>query len=309
MTKGTSYPRSRSTAPHALAAVLLGLWLGPAAPAAAHDFWIEPADFAPAVGEAVAVELRVGEHLAGDPVPRRAEGIVRFIVRDAEGEQEVRGVAGVAPAGVVRPRTAGVHVLAYETRPVAIELAAEKFERYLAEEGLERVSAERAARGESGRPGRELYSRSAKSLLAAGGWYGEGLDRPVGLPLELVPLRAPDALGGKTAALPVRLLFRGRPIAGVAVAALPAVEPAAARRGRTGPDGVIELELDRPGMWLVKAVHMEPAAAGSGADWESWWASLTLAVPQRLAATRSRTDDPPLDAPRVGRTIRSGPGR
>jgi hypothetical protein len=29
-------------------------------------------------------------------------------------------------------------------------------------------------------------------------------------------------------------------------------------------------------VWLVKAVHMVPAPAGSGADWESIWASLTF---------------------------------
>jgi len=29
-------------------------------------------------------------------------------------------------------------------------------------------------------------------------------------------------------------------------------------------------------MWLVKAVHMVPAPAGSDADWRSFWASLTF---------------------------------
>lgn len=257
--------------------VLAGLCLAP--PAAGHDFWIEPGEFAPAVGAAVPIELRVGERLVGDPVPRRPESIVRFTVRDALGEEEVRGAAGVSPAGVWRPRAAGPQVVAYATRPVAIELEAGKFERYLAEEGLERVSEERAARGESGRPGREIYSRSAKSLLAAGGVWSDGFDRPVGLPLELVPLATPRVSQDGPSRLPVRLLFRGQPIAGVAVVALPAAAPEAARRVRTGVDGEAVLDLDHPGMWLVKAVHMERAPATAGADWQSWWASLTLAIP------------------------------
>jgi hypothetical protein len=29
-------------------------------------------------------------------------------------------------------------------------------------------------------------------------------------------------------------------------------------------------------MWMIKAVHMVPAPAGTGADWESVWASLTF---------------------------------
>ena len=35
--------------------------------------------------------------------------------------------------------------------------------------------------------------------------------------------------------------------------------------------------LHSDGMWLIKAVHMVPAATGSSADWESFWASLTFA--------------------------------
>ena len=38
-------------------------------------------------------------------------------------------------------------------------------------------------------------------------------------------------------------------------------------------------DLTPPGVWLVKAVHMVPAPAASGADWESLWASLTFEVP------------------------------
>jgi len=37
--------------------------------------------------------------------------------------------------------------------------------------------------------------------------------------------------------------------------------------------------LDRPGLWLIKAVHMVPAPEGSGAEWESLWASLTFELP------------------------------
>jgi hypothetical protein len=29
-------------------------------------------------------------------------------------------------------------------------------------------------------------------------------------------------------------------------------------------------------MWLIKAVHMIPAPAGSKAEWASFWASLTF---------------------------------
>jgi len=39
------------------------------------------------------------------------------------------------------------------------------------------------------------------------------------------------------------------------------------------------LGLPRPGVWLVKVVHMVPAPKDTGADWESLWASLTFEIP------------------------------
>jgi len=46
--------------------------------AAAHDFWIEPSSFRPAVGDRVTAALRVGQKLAGDPVPQMPSLIDRF---------------------------------------------------------------------------------------------------------------------------------------------------------------------------------------------------------------------------------------
>ena len=48
---------------------------------------------------------------------------------------------------------------------------------------------------------------------------------------------------------------------------------------RTNADGRVLVPLDRPGEWLVKAVHIiETPADDTVADWESFWASLTFAI-------------------------------
>src|SRR2546430_14913591 len=62
-----------------------------ALPAMAHDFWIEPSTFKPAVGETFMASLRVGQDFLGDPVPRSSQQIERFVVRDAGGEHPVTG--------------------------------------------------------------------------------------------------------------------------------------------------------------------------------------------------------------------------
>ena len=38
------------------------------------------------------------------------------------------------------------------------------------------------------------------------------------------------------------------------------------------------------GLWLVKAVHMIPAPAGTGAQWTSFWASLTFELRNTVVA-------------------------
>ena len=45
----------------------------------AHDMWIEPATFSPESGEIVAVRLRVGQDLLGDPLPRDSRLINPFV--------------------------------------------------------------------------------------------------------------------------------------------------------------------------------------------------------------------------------------
>lgn len=264
-------------------------------PVSAHDLWIEPGDFTPAAETLLPVRLRVGEEFRGDPVARDPARIRRFTALGPAGERPIAGLPGSEPAGATRLDGPGLYVVVYETEPAPVELAAEAFEAYLAEEGLESVVERREKRGERTEPGRELYSRSAKALIRAApkrSRQGAGtpigmsaeLDSgratsPVGLPLELVPEVDPASLAGAgERELPLRLLFEGRPVAGALVVAMERSDPRATRvTARTDEEGRVIVPLDRSGAWLVKAVHME-AAGDADADWRSWWASLTFSL-------------------------------
>jgi len=79
----------------------------------------------------------------------------------------------------------------------------------------------------------------------------------------------------------VRLLYEGKPLAGTLIMALQRGRPGAVSAVRSDSRGRATLKLDRPGLWLIKAVHMIPAPADANADWESFWASLTFALPAR----------------------------
>jgi uncharacterized GH25 family protein len=246
----------------------------------AHEFWIEPTAFQPAPGQRVGVRLRVGEQFRGDPVPRNPKSIERFAVLGPGGEIPVEGVANTDPAGFVAIARPGLYQIVYDSALATTELDGEKFEKYLGEEGLERISALRAERGETAAPAKEVYSRSVKALIAVGGVAGRGHDLVAGLPLELVPEKNPYTLAAG-AKLPVHLLYQGKPLAGALVVAIPRGRPAAKVSARSDARGRVELPLDEAGLWLVKAVHMVPAPQATGADWESLWASLTFEIPAR----------------------------
>jgi uncharacterized GH25 family protein len=240
--------------------------------ALAHDFWIEPSTFHPAGGQLVSAALRVGQKLDGEPLPRIPALIDRFVMRGASGESEVIGQPGSDPAGYGRIADGGLHWLGYQSNPYPVTLEAQKFEDYLRDEGLERIVAARAKSGQSAAPGRERFYRCAKALLETPG-SAAALDKPLGFTLELIPHRNPYAMRGE---LPLSLLFRGKPAANVLVVAMNKAEPANAVRARTDGKGNVKLRLPRPGFWLIKAVQMEPAPAGAGVEWESWWASITF---------------------------------
>ena len=252
-----------------------------AAPLLAHDFWIEPTTFRPEVGSIVGLSLRVGQGFRGDPVPLMPDKIVKFVtVSPAGAETPVGGIPGRDPAGRARVTEQGFLVAGYRSSPSSLELPADKFEAYLKDEGLESVSAVRARRGDSGKPSKEVFSRCAKALLDVGGAGTEGFDRALGLRLELIPGKSPKKLppnGGGS--IPVRLVYEGKALAGALVVAMNHDDPEKRLSARTDKSGGVLFALPRGGVWLVKAVHMVPAPAESGADWESLWASLTFQAP------------------------------
>ena len=245
------------------------------APLVAHDMWIDPTTFSPESGQIVGVRLRVGQDLLGDPLPRDPALINQFVFEDAAGRKPLVGRDGSDPAGFLRVATPGLLVIGYRSNPSAIELTPEKFNQYLKEEGLDAVAALRARRNETGAKAHEIFSRCAKSLVSSGSAKEGQADRPLGFTLELVAERNPYAIrAGQD--LPVRLTYENRPLAGTLVVAMNRLNPSEKLSARTDNDGRVRFRLPRGGMWLVKAVHMIPAPAGTNAEWASFWASLTF---------------------------------
>ena len=254
----------------------LGLLAGVAL---AHDFWIRPSAFHAEKDARLKIDLQVGERFVGDSVARNPDKLARFVAVHASGREEALiGIDGQAPAGYVRASEPGLLWIGYESRTTPIELAAEKFEAYLASEGLETISKLRKERGESDKPGKEIYSRTVKSLITIGEAAHKDFERKLGLPLELVPQSDPTMVEpGKELALV--LTFQDKPLEGALVGCMREGAAADEQRLRTDAKGRVAFKLEQRGVHLVRVVHMIAAPADSGAQWQSFWSSLTFELP------------------------------
>jgi uncharacterized GH25 family protein len=249
---------------------------------AAHDLWIEPTAFLPEGGKVVGIRLRVGEHLMGDPVPRDPALVRDFVVADATGTHPIAGRDGSDPAGLLRIAAPGLHIVGYQSAPSRIALAADKFNQYLSEEGLEHITELRARRKQSNAGTQDSFIRCAKSLILSGAAAEHQRDRALGFTLELVAERNPYLLNAGDE-LPVQLTYERRPLAGALVVALNRRSPGAKIAARSDKDGRVRFRLPHGGMWLIKVVHMVPAPSAPTTEWASYWASLTFALKEPLS--------------------------
>ena len=172
----------------------------------------------------------------------------------------------------------GTHLLGVSTQSKLIELDAKSFNDYLEHDGIPDVLEIRQRRGELDRDVVERYSKHVKAVFQVGEARGEGWDRVLGFPAEIVPLSNPYELraGGELA---VRCLLRGRPVANQLVIAggERGVEPIAESEARTDEAGVARFKLERAGRWYVKFIHMVQTSE-EDVDYESNWATLTFQV-------------------------------
>ncbi len=259
--------------------VLTAFVLAP--PAFAHDYWLEPDSYFPAAGKEVVVRLHVGERFASEAErPFQKDRTVSFRLHSGKDVTDLAKSAddGKTPVARVTPRGAGGHLIALERRAQKIELAADKFNDYLKEEGLTEVLEQRRKAGEDRKPGRERYGRYLKCLVRSGDAADETYKKEVGHRLEIVPLDDPHRVKAG-AALVVRVRFDGKPLAGAKLTAHRRDgDKVSTQSVVTSGEGTARVKLDGAGPWLLRLVHMRRGEDKAEADWESFWAAYSFGV-------------------------------
>jgi uncharacterized GH25 family protein len=263
--------------PNLLALVAL---LPCAAPAAAHDLWLIPPATA-AAGQPVQLLAAVGMDFPhSENAHDTAQYPRRLLVLPDGGAGTLEPAGKQDKAGLLRflPTKPGVYAAAVQTQPRLIKLSAEAFNAYLIEDGMPHVYRQRVKDKTLDKPAVERYSKSPKVLVQVGQGGGGDPCRAVGLPLEIVPLKNPFALR-KGDALPVRVLFQGKPLPEANVGWQAPGDGTARGYVRTDAAGEALVPLGRTGLLTLRLTHMtRPNTADY--EWESFWTSLTFWIPE-----------------------------
>lgn len=266
--------RRSSNLAHRLRQTTLALSILTLAPmASAHEFWLVPHDAQTGVKQRVVFELRVGPTWPGVKTPRVDNLVNWFTASDAQGEWKVAGRDRMLAVGNLTTRSPGATVVGMRTNSAHLELSADEFNKYLKEEGLIQVLKTRERFGLADAPGRENFSRCAKSIILVDG-QSQGYDKQIGLPLELSLKTDPLALRTDQP-FSIQLTFLGEPLANTLIKAQLKADPPIELSATSDAQGRVDFKLPQGGLWLFNAVHMEPSSEDDS-DWESLWASLTV---------------------------------
>lgn len=257
-----------------------------AAPAAAHDFWIQPTKFQVEPGAAIAFTFQIGHGKFRDRWNNNQrilslKDFHRGVPRDLRPQLRNGGSFDLAMSGAAP----GLHVIAMQSNHATSELPAIRFNDYAREEGLVPILAARKATGKTNTLGRERYSRRAKALIQVG--QRSAVDqtlatRPIGLKLEIVPDRNPYTLGANRI-FPVHVLYNGRRLANATVKLTNlGNDERPVATAVTNRAGQARFRIPTTGTWLLNVIWSEPLRNDPKAEFDTTFSSLTFGYDRPL---------------------------
>ena len=247
-------------------------------PSLAHEYYLEPDKYEVALGEEFGIAHKNGMRFKGNAYPWIGQWNVRSEAWQNGVGVKVFGKDGDRPALKLKSDQTGLVSIIHQSNPSALTFTEwEKFKSYLADEGLEHIEPLHIEKGFPKSPVKEVYSRFAKTLINVGS--ADDVEKPAGLKIELLALANPARLE-RGDAMPVQLLWDGKPLPNTTVKVFAGIGTDEAHRLITNAKGQTQVPDSGPGPYLLNAVHMrEPltsADVAKGAHWESFWASMTF---------------------------------
>jgi uncharacterized GH25 family protein len=238
----------------------------------AHDTWVQPNTNVVRVGDAVYLDLMLGNHgnghrdfkLAGKPSLEDST----FQVIDPDGK--VYDLKSTLTDQGYTPKE-GFWATQFEPGKPGLYMVSQTSDKVVSYAPLRSV-------------------HSAKSFFLASknldhvSMFTKGFDRVLGNPLELVPQTHPITPMGPGMEMKVQLLYKGKPLAGTVVSFIPrgtklkeGFDPAYDRK--TDDKGMVTFEPKEANYYLIAAHHEDANDKGQGYDATKYSATLTILVP------------------------------
>jgi uncharacterized GH25 family protein len=253
----------------------------------AHDFWLQPSEYwiNPDTLDLMTLQVGHGPFRQRSPIPARR--ITRFQAIAPSGvavdlRQRLRLGQG-AEDGDFRLNDPGTYVLVLQTDDGAqTHLPAIRFNDYLKVEGLTPALEQRARLHRMDADGSERYSRCAKSIVQVGqprAGLPAQVNKPVGLPLEIVPEANPYG-AKRSAALPVRVIYAGHALAGALVKLTNLANDASPFEVRlTDREGRASFTMPNAGAWILNVIWTKALPRSEETDFETVFSSLSFGFP------------------------------
>lgn len=232
---------------------------------AAHDMWLVTA----VPGAEGKICARIGERFPDTVNAPTADRITTFQLITDQGAEKLNGeFKDKQFCANANASAAGVAEMIVQPRLNKID--AKRFREFVHGEGLEHI-----VKPDAGKQGDVTYLYSRYSKLITPG-RSKAYSRMLGHALEVVPLDDPSS---SSRSLRVRILFRGKPLAGAQVAAVNENASPEAHQfpvvTRTDKDGNAELKLTKSGLWYARLIHTIPADDPEF-QWHHYFATLTF---------------------------------
>ena len=137
---------------------------------AAHDLYLMPTSFTVELNTTIQVEFHHGDSFPESEAAPRPDQLKSVNLLSSAAVVPVAQIheLGKVTLGTVRVPGAGDLILSTEMAPNLIKLEPKDFNDYLKEEGLDDIFQWRISHNEENKPGREKYTKFAKSILLAG---------------------------------------------------------------------------------------------------------------------------------------------
>lgn len=246
----------------------------------AHDTWLFPRKTTVSVGSRLTLDLTSGMAFSKNETAIEPARIAQASVRLAgrTDPMTIKVKARKSLELTARFNHTGLATLWLTLNPRPIDLKPEQVHEYLEEIGAPDSIRALYANKQSAPRWREVYTKHAKTFVTVGSSKGDSSWKiPVGQGLELVPLVNPATIAAGDI-VPIQVLRDGTPYPGFSIGDVADRQPSS-RLYRTDANGVASVAAPRRGgRWMLRGTDLRRPRAGSDADWESAFSTLTLNV-------------------------------